>query len=62
MMKANCFQKWSREVNNQYVIHAQLVRELIDVKEDRLHITFPNGDDGLSFSSYDLIINFLCTI
>ena len=62
MLKANCFQKWSREVNDQYVIHAHLVRELIDVKEGRLHITFPNCEDGLSFASYDLIINFLCTI
>ena len=62
MLKAKCFQKWSREVNDQYVIHAHLVRELIDVKEGRLHITFPNCEDGLSFASYDLIINFLCTI
>ena len=62
MIKANCFQKWYRETNEQYVIHAQIIRELIDVKENRLHITFPYGDDGLSFASLDLIINFLCTI
>ena len=62
MIKANCFQKWYRETNEQYVIHAQIIRELIDVKENRLHITFPYGDDGLSFASFDLIINFLCTI
>ena len=61
-IKVNCFQKWSREINEQYVVHAQIIRELIDVKENRLHITFPYGDDGLSVASYDLIINFLCTI
>ena len=61
-MKAHCFQNWFREVDEQYVIHAQLVKELVEVKENQLHITFSNGDDGLSFAAYDLIINFLCTI
>ena len=62
MMKAYCFQKWFKEVDEQYVTHAQLVRELMEVKENRLHITFSNGDDGVYFAAYDLIINFLCTV
>ena len=61
-IKEICFQKWVVEVNEQYVINAQIIRELIMVKEDRLQITFSNGDVGLSYASYDLIIIFLCTV
>ena len=61
-IKDICFQKWFDEVNEQYVINAHIIRELILVKEDRLQITFSDGVDGLSYAAYDLIINFLCTI
>ena len=62
VIKDICFQKWFDEVNEQYVINAHIIRELILFKEDRLQITFSDGVDGLSYAAYDLIINFLCTM
>ena len=61
-IKDICFQKLFDEVNEQYIINAHIIRELILVKEDRLQITFSDGVDGLSYAAYDLIINFLCTM
>ena len=58
LMRKHCYQKWKSEVNPQYLIHAQLIREIIMVKENRLHIAF-TGDAG-DFS-VDNIINTLCT-
>ena len=59
-IKSQCYQKWLSEVNEQHVTNAYIIRELLMVKEDRLQIIFPNGDVGLSYEAYDLIINFLC--
>ena len=56
----HCYHKWFKDVNVQYVINSHIIRELMMVKEDKLQIIFSNGDIGLSFDEYDLIINFLC--
>ena len=58
LIKKHCYQKWKSEVNPQYLIHAQIVREIIMVKEERLQITFTC--DAGDFSA-DSIINTLCT-
>ena len=57
-MREHCYQKWKTEINQEYFVYAQVVKEFIMVKEDRLHITFTT--DAGDFSA-DHIINFLCT-
>ena len=58
LIKKHCYQKWKSEVNPEYIIHAQIIREIIMVKEERLHITFTcNAGDFYA----DSIINTLCT-
>ena len=57
-MREHCYQKWKSEINQEYVVHAQIVKEFIMVKEDRLHITFTNNNGVFSA---DYIIDSLCT-
>ena len=57
-MKEHCYQKWQSEINQEYIVHAQIVKEFIMVKEDRLHITFTNNNGEFSA---DYIITSLCT-
>ena len=57
-MREHCQQKWKSEVKEEYIVHAQIVKEFIMVKESRLHITFTNNNGDFSA---DYIINSLCT-
>ena len=56
-MKEHCYQKWQSEINQEYIVHAQIVKEFIMVKEDRLQKTFTNNNGEFSA---DYIIIFLC--
>ena len=58
LIRKHCYQKWKSEVNPEYIIHAQIVREIILVKEERLHITFTCNTGDFDADS---IINTLCT-
>ena len=57
-MKEHCYQTWKATVNEDYFLSAQVVREIILVKDGRLSINF-NQSTG-DFSP-DFIVNYLCT-
>ena len=39
-MKEHCYQKWRADINEEYIIYSQIIRELILTKENRLQICF----------------------
>ena len=49
------YNKWINNVNNEYVIHSKVIKELIMMKEG----TFCRD---LDISQCDFIINLLCTL
>ena len=59
-MNNKCYQKWKEEINGQSIINAQIIRELIKVKEGNLQLFFTNNDFEFSYDAYDFIINSLC--
>ena len=61
-MKEHCYQKWKADINEDYIIYSQIVRELILTKENRLQICFSNDNFEFSYNAYDYIIDSLCTV
>ena len=59
-MNIICYQKWTEEINGQSIIYAQIIRELIKMKEGDLQLIFTNADFEFSYDAYDFIINSLC--
>ena len=49
------YKKWLNQVNNQYLVHTNVIKELILMKEGVFHRFF-------DISQCDLIINSLCTL
>ena len=49
------YNKWLNNVNNQYLVHSNVIKELIMMKEGIFH-------RDLDFSQCDLVINYLCTL
>ena len=52
-IKEWCYNRWFSEINHEYFIHAQIIREMIMMKENRCVRYFSNTD-------CDFVINFLC--
>ena len=49
------YKKWLNQVNNQYLVHTNVIKELILMKEGVFHRVF-------DIPQCDLIINSLCTL
>ena len=49
------YNKWLDNVNNQYLIHSKVIKDLIMMKEGLIQRDFDNVQ-------CDFIINFLCTL
>ena len=49
------YNKWINNVNNEYVIHSKVIKELIMMKEGIFY-------RDLDISQCDFIINLLCTL
>ena len=53
------FEKWSRDINEEYVSRATLIKELLLVKENLLIIYF-GSHRIMDIISCDIIVNNLC--
>ena len=54
-VKELCYNKWLSGVNDEYPIHAQIIKDMIKMREDRCTRLFSNED-------CNFIINFCCII
>ena len=52
--------KWTEEINEQSIYHANIIRELIKLKEGNLQLSFTNENLEFSFDAYDFILYSLC--
>ena len=59
-MNILCYKKWAEEVNEDYILHAPIIRELIKLKEGNLQLVFTNEHFEFSYDAYDFIISSLC--
>ena len=59
-MNKYCHQMWLAQVNAQYHINANIIRELIMVKENRLNLIFTNENYNFSYDECNFIIDYLC--
>lgn len=55
LLKKHCYNKWIDGINELYPVYASIIKEMIEMKEDRCNRFFSNDD-------CNFIINFLCTI
>ena len=53
--KELCYNRWQLGINEDYPIYAQVIKDMIVMREDRCTRTFSNDD-------CKAIINFCCTI
>ena len=56
----SCYQKWTEEINAQSISHANIIRELIKLKEGNLQLFFTNENFEFSYDAYNFIIYSLC--
>ena len=59
-MNMLCYQKWTEEINGQSIYHANIIRELIKLKEGNLQLFFTNENLEFSYDAYNFIIYSLC--
>ena len=59
-MNMLCYQKWTEEINGQSIYHANIIRELIKLKEGNLQLFFTNENLEFCYDAYNLIIFSLC--
>ena len=59
-MNILCYKKWAEDVNEEYILHAPIIRELIKLKEGNLQLVFTNEHFEFSYDAYDFIISSLC--
>ena len=59
-MNILCYQKWTEEINAQSISHANIIRELIKLKEGNLQLFFTNENFEFSYDAYNFIIYSLC--
>ena len=54
-MKKDVYNKWFSGVNESYPIHANVVKDMLGIKEERYTRILSNDD-------CNLVIEFLCTL
>ena len=54
-MKKEVYNKWFSGVNESYPIHANVVKDMLGIKEERYTRILSNDD-------FNLVIEFLCTL
>ena len=59
-MNKLCYQKWTEEINAQSISHANIIKELIKLKEGNLQLFFTNENFEFSYDAYNFIIYSLC--
>ena len=52
--------KWIEGINEQSITYANIIKELIKVKEGSLQLIFTNENANLSYNAYDFIIHSIC--
>ena len=59
-MNMLCYQKWTEEIDAQSLSHANIIRELIKLKEGNLQLFFTTENFEFSYDAYNFIIYSLC--